>query len=72
MATFLVQWESFGKRTHDPTELENWHDRYEEFSGPLHKIFKEAEDYIIRIKTHPEYGKTRRYRIYKFVKAIHG
>lgn len=70
MATFLVHWEKFGKITDNPTELENWNDCYYSFGGPLHKTHGQARRFVETIKTRPEYGKTRRYRIYKLVEAI--
>jgi hypothetical protein len=70
MATFMLHWEKFGKITDNPQELENWNDCYETFSGPLHKTRQQVRDFVKRIKTHPEYGKTRRYRIYKFIEVV--
>lgn len=70
MATFLLHWEKFGKITDNPQELENWNDCYETFSGPLHKTLKQTIDFVQKIKTQPEYGKTRRYRIYKLIEVV--
>ncbi len=70
MATFLVYWERFGKISDRPDELENWNECYERFDGPLHKTQEQARQFVNRIKTHPEYGKTRRHLIYKLVEVI--
>jgi hypothetical protein len=70
MATFLLHWERFGKITDNPQELENWYDCYDVFGGPLHKTLKQVKDHIVRIRTEPEYGKTRRYRIYKLIEVV--
>jgi len=70
MATFLLSWERLGFLTDRPDELENWHDCYMTFSGPLHKTRNDARNFVNTLKNTPCYGKTRRYRIYKFVEAV--
>jgi hypothetical protein len=74
MTTFLLHWERFGKITDNPHELENWNDCYEVFAGPLHKTHQKVRDYVNNyLKVRPEFGKTRRYGIYKLIEVIpHG